>query len=192
MRGVRTGVLLAGGRSVRMGRDKAFLVWREKPLWWWQGELMRGVGVERLVLSCRREQGLEEVVGEWAVGNGMALEVVFDPEQAEGGMVEALELGMRAAGERALVLSVDMPEVTRELIEVLDVFEVGSLFAGGHGPEPFPGIYTGAMMEVISAMGGALRRGLDGCVEGGLARVVDAPEALRGGLANWNRPGDVK
>lgn len=192
MRGVRTGVLLAGGRSVRMGRDKAFLVWREKPLWWWQGELMRVVGVERLVLSCRREQGLEEVVGEWAVGNGMALEVVFDPEQAEGGMVEALELGMRAAGERALVLSVDMPEVTRELIEVLDVFEVGSLFAGGHGPEPFPGIYTGAMMEVISAMGGALRRGLDGCVVGGLARVVDAPEALRGGLANWNRPGDVK
>lgn len=192
MRGVRTGVLLAGGRSVRMGRDKAFLVWREKPLWWWQGELMRVVGVERLVLSCRREQGLEEVVGEWAVGNGMALEVVFDPEQAEGGMVEALELGMRAAGERALVLSVDMPEVTRELIEVLDVFEVGSLFAGGHGPEPFPGIYTGAMMEVISAMGGALRRGLDGCVEGGLARVVDAPEALHGGLANWNRPGDVK
>jgi molybdopterin-guanine dinucleotide biosynthesis protein A len=175
-----------------MGRDKAFLVWREKPLWWWQGELMRVVGVERLVLSCRREQGLEEVVGEWAVGNGMALEVVFDPEQAEGGMVEALELGMRAAGERALVLSVDMPEVTRELIEVLDVFEVGSLFAGGHGPEPFPGIYTGAMMEVISAMGGALRRGLDGCVVGGLARVVDAPEALHGGLANWNRPGDVK
>jgi molybdopterin-guanine dinucleotide biosynthesis protein A len=107
-------------------------------------------------------------------------------------MVEALELGMRAAGERALVLSVDMPEVTRELIEVLDVFEVGSLFAGGHGPEPFPGIYTGAMMEVISAMGGALRRGLDGCGVGGLARVVDAPEALRGGLANWNRPGDVK
>ena len=153
---------------------------------------MRVVGVERLVLSCRREQGLEEVVGEWAVGTGMALEVVFDPEQAEGGVVEALELGMRAAGERALVLSVDMPEVTRELIEVLDVFEGGSVFAGSHGPEPFPGIYTGAMMEVISAMGGALRRGLDGCVEGGLARVVDAPEALRDGLANWNRPGDVK
>jgi len=192
MRGVRTGVLLAGGRSVRMGRDKAFLVWREKPLWWWQGELMRAVGVERLVLSCRREQELEEVVGEWAAGNGMALKVVFDPEQAEGGMVEALEFGMRAAGERALVLSVDMPEVTRELIEALDAFEGGRLFAGSHGPEPFPGVYTGAMMEVISAMGGALRRGLDGCVEGGLARVVDAPEALRGGLANWNRPGDVK
>jgi len=192
MRGVRTGVLRAGGRSVRMGRDKAFLVWREKPLWWWQGELMRVVGVERLVLSCRREQELEEVVGEWAAGNGMALKVVFDPEQAEGGMVEALELGTRAAGERALVLSVDMPEVTRELIEALDAFEGGSLFAGSHGPEPFPGVYTGAMMEVISAMGGALRRGLDGCVEGGLARVVEAPEALRGGLANWNRPGDVK
>ncbi len=192
MRGVRTGVLLAGGRSVRMGRDKAFLVWREKPLWWWQGELMRVGGVERLVLSCRREQGLEELAGEWAAGNGMALEVVFDPERGEGGMVEALELGMRVAGERALVLSVDMPEVTRELIEALDAFEGGILFTGSHGPEPFPGIYTGAMMEVISAMGGALRRGLDACVEGGLARVVDAPEALRGGLANWNRPGDVK
>ena len=192
MRGVRTGVLLAGGRSVRMGRDKAFLVWREKPLWWWQGELMRAVGVERLVLSCRREQGLEGEVREWAEANGMALEVVFDPERAEGGMVEALELGVRAAGERALVLSVDMPEVTSELIGVLDGVEGGCLLEGSHGPEPFPGIYTGAMMEVIAAVGGALRRGLEECVEGGLARVVGVPEALRAGLANWNRPGDVK
>jgi molybdopterin-guanine dinucleotide biosynthesis protein A len=135
---------------------------------------------------------LEEVMGEWAEANGMVLEVVFDAERAGGGMVEALEMGVRAAGERALVLSVDMPEVTSELIEVLDAFEGGCLFAGSHGPEPFPGVYTGAMMEVISAVGGALRRGLEGCVEGGLARVVGVPEGLRAGLANWNHPGDVK
>ncbi len=77
-------------------------------------------------------------------------------------------------------------------MRVLDVFEGGSLFAEGHGPEPFPGIYTEAMMEVISAVGGALRRGLEECVEGGLARAVRVPEVLRAGLANWNRPGDVK
>lgn len=192
MSGLRTGVLLAGGRSVRMGRDKAFLIWREKPLWWWQGELMRAVGVERMVLSCRREQGLERAVGEWAEANGMALEVVFDPDRAQGGMVEALELAMRAAGERALVLSVDMPEVTSGLIEGLDAFEGGCLFEGSLGPEPFPGIYTGEMMEVIAAVGGALRRGLEKCFEAGLARVVSVPEALSAGLANWNRPGDVK
>lgn len=192
MNGLRTGILLAGGRSVRMGQDKALLVWREKPLWLWQGELLRELGVRRWVLSCRREQKLEKEVGDWAAANGMELKVVFDSEGSDGGMIEALVSGMRASGERALVLSVDMPEVTSALVGALDAFEGGCLFEGGHGPEPFPGIYSEAMMEVILQMSGALRRGLEGCVERGLAKLVQAPEGQEGGLANWNYPGDVK
>jgi len=75
---------------------------------------------------------------------------------------------------------------------VLGEFEGGSLLAGDRGPEPFPGIYVPAMMEVILGEGGALRRGLERCVTTGLARVTAVPVEMRPGLANWNHPEDVR
>lgn len=175
-----------------MGQDKAFLMWREKPLWLWQAELMREVGMVRWVLSCRREQGLEKVAGVWSEANGMDLVVSFDPEGEAGGMMEALDRGMQAAGERALVLSVDMPEVKGELIGMLDGGDGGCLFEVDGGPEPFPGVYTGVTMEMILSLGGALRGGLERCARSGLTKMVLVPESLRSGLGNWNRPGDVR
>lgn len=192
MSGLRTGVLLAGGRSVRMGQDKAFLCWRGKPLWRWQGELMVAMGLRRMVLSCRREQGLDGEAGDWAAENGLEFEVVFDPVEGGGGMVEALRRGLETAGERSLVLSVDMPEVTEDLLRLLEEGTGGRLFWGSHGPEPFPGVYTGAMLNVIRTPGAALRGVLEWCVEADLAKRVSVPERSADKLSNWNRPGDVK
>ena len=61
--------LLAGGRSSRMGVDKALLDWRGVPLWRVQlGKLIQ-LNPDRLLLSCRAEQNLKNVFAEF----------VFDP-----------------------------------------------------------------------------------------------------------------
>ncbi len=55
--GVRfAAALIAGGRSRRMGRDKAFLPWETRPLWEYQMEKLRALRASQLLLSCRREQ----------------------------------------------------------------------------------------------------------------------------------------
>ena len=194
MSGVRHGLLLAGGRSVRMGRDKAFLPWRGKPLWRWQAELLMSVGVTRWVVSCRREQGLAEAVTAWSEINGMALEVVFDPEDEKGGMLEAIARGIHQVGGRALVLSVDMPQVNAELLERLwreaENFEGGALIEGPNGPEPFPGIYDLEMLPELNG-GDALRAGLERGIRAGKAKALRLTEEYGFCLANWNHPKDV-
>ncbi|HVJ37001.1 MAG TPA: molybdenum cofactor guanylyltransferase [Stenotrophomonas sp.] len=45
------GVILAGGRSTRMGRDKAMLDWQGAPLLAHMGRLLRRAGARRVVVS---------------------------------------------------------------------------------------------------------------------------------------------
>ncbi len=48
--------LIAGGRSRRMGQDKAFLDWHGRPLWEHQLGKLRALAPARLLLSCRSDQ----------------------------------------------------------------------------------------------------------------------------------------
>jgi molybdopterin-guanine dinucleotide biosynthesis protein A len=52
------GLILAGGRSTRMGRDKAFLDYHGKPQHAYLADILRGVGVLPFI-SCRAEQAIQ-------------------------------------------------------------------------------------------------------------------------------------
>ncbi|MBB3226034.1 molybdopterin-guanine dinucleotide biosynthesis protein A [Luteibacter sp. Sphag1AF] len=49
-----TGILLAGGRSSRMGRDKALLAWRGKPLIEHMHDVLVAAGARQVVVSGNR------------------------------------------------------------------------------------------------------------------------------------------
>lgn len=100
--------LLAGGKSSRMGTDKALLDWRGVPLWRMQLGKLIDLNPDRLLLSCREEQSLKNVFAEF----------VFDQPDNPGplgAIVRCLEL----AQIPLLVLAVDMPAMTGDFLNVM-------------------------------------------------------------------------
>lgn len=101
-----TGIILAGGSSCRMGKDKAQLPWGKSSL--------RTAIVDKLRLLCR------EIV---IVGPRRALDrdVRWTEDHVKGkGPLAGLQAGLEAAaGESALVLPCDMPGVPLPLLKAL-------------------------------------------------------------------------
>ena len=176
--------LIGGGRSRRMGRDKGQL--RDgagRELWRRQFELLRGLGAGEVLFSCREAQGygaeagLRVVVDQWEEGGPM------------GGIVSCLE-AMAAA--RLLVLPVDLPGMTREVLEALIAGagpgRGGAVFRRGGFLEPLVAVYPASMV------GSGRRRLAEGKLalrdwigEGGEAMaVLDLPERWAGAFANVN------
>jgi molybdopterin-guanine dinucleotide biosynthesis protein A len=100
-------VLLAGGKSSRMGRDKAFLEIAGEPLWQRQLATLRHLAPEQLMVSG---PGREE----WS-----EYEIVAD-ERADAGPLAGLAAALRkCATPRLVVLAIDLPEMTTDFLRSL-------------------------------------------------------------------------
>jgi molybdenum cofactor guanylyltransferase len=102
-------VLLAGGESRRMGRDKATLVFRGQPLWQRQIEVLRDLKPTKIFVSARTEPP-------WPPGD---VELLLDDPPSRGplsGLTKALEQ-MRTS--HLIVLAVDMPFMTTTPLRAL-------------------------------------------------------------------------
>lgn len=124
-------VLLVGGRSTRMGRDKAFLTLRREsasgatqetapcsmtlPLWQMQLEKLYLLGPERLVISARREQGFADRICEMPE----SVELLEDPPGDESGPLGAVARCVEHVAMPALVLAVDLPLMTVDFLRRL-------------------------------------------------------------------------
>lgn len=149
MRGV-AGLLLTGGASSRMGRDKAGLV----------------VDGERL--ADRGARVLAEVAGPvLEIGPGRSpLEAVLEDPPGAGPLV-AVAAGRRALLERghsgpALVLAVDMAAVEPPLLRFLAAFPGGGSvvpFVGGRA-QPLCARYSSAALEVCGRLAAAGERSM--------------------------------
>jgi molybdopterin-guanine dinucleotide biosynthesis protein A len=102
MEGV-AGILLAGGRSQRMGRDKASLPWHGSTLARRAVGLLARVAEPPVIVVCAPDQALPPLP-DW-------VEVAYDPEPGLGPLA-GLAVGLAAAGPRAeaaAVCAVDAP-----------------------------------------------------------------------------------
>ena len=178
-------VLLAGGRSSRMGRDKALLPVGESVLWQRQWDLLAAVGVTDRWLSVRAEQT-------W-VPSGVA--VVHDNVPGAGplaGIAAALE---NMHGTHLLVLAVDLPRMEPAWFErqmSLCAPGVGAVGRRGGFYEPLAAIYP---RELHSQAEAALARGEHTlqrfiAASGGAMQAVEIGAAEAAWFANWNERGD--
>jgi molybdopterin-guanine dinucleotide biosynthesis protein A len=166
------GALIAGGRSVRMGRDKATLEIGGTPLWRRQWELLGSVCGEVAAVAPSRPAWLPEGC-------------LFLPDQpaAEGplgGLVAAARWASGRGASHLLALAVDLPRMTPATLR-----EIGSSARPGIGAvpvvmgrhEPLCAVYpTGALGAMEAAV-----RSRDWTLQTLVARLVESGE-----MAGWH------
>ena len=103
------GLVLTGGQSSRMGRDKASLVYHHAPQWQHAGALLRACGVEPF-WSCHAQQAEE-----WELGDRAIHDVVPGHGPASG-LHAAFSRGDRVAW---LVLGCDYPWLEAQDLQCL-------------------------------------------------------------------------
>lgn len=92
------GLVLAGGRSTRMGSDKGLLNWHGKPQREYLVELLQSVGLEAYI-SCRSDQ----------VAALAGFNIVVDQEEAQGPLGAIYSAFLKEPNTAWLVVACDMP-----------------------------------------------------------------------------------
>ena len=184
-----TAVLLAGGESRRMGRDKATIEFEGRPLWMRQLELLRSLGPENILVSAR-------VAPSWLP---LETELLLDDPPSRGpisGLTKALA-GMRTT--HLLALAVDMPFMTSEALRHL-----WSLAQQGQGvvpligdrAEPLAAIYPAEVAsDFETALAGAdfsLQRIIQKLAAEGKVNLVAVPARDEHFYRSVNEPSDFK
>jgi molybdenum cofactor guanylyltransferase len=153
-----SGIILAGGRSRRMGRDKRATTLGGRPLLQIAFDLVAAVSDE-VLLSCR---GDDPPAADLLAGRSVSL--AFDVRGA--GPLAGLEAALMAARhELAIVVPVDMPALDVSLLSaLLDAARAqpkthGAVFVLESTLVPFPGAYRRSILPIVSAQldAGALR-----------------------------------
>ncbi len=145
-----SGIVLAGGDSRRMGRDKRTAAVGDRPLLEIAVELVASVS-DDVVVSCRRGNRPD-----MASLPRRSLELVFD--ERDGGPLAGMEAGLAAARhELVVVLPVDMPGLTAPMLTALveaaqgRPAAQGAVFMVESAPQPFPGAYRRSILPIVSA-----------------------------------------
>ena len=181
-------VILAAGKSTRMGRDKAFLEFNGQPLLQRQIDLVRGAGVAEILISGRA--GVDY--------SAYGLPVVLDQASNAGPLAGIHAALSRTRNLQLLVLAVDLPQMTAAFLRLLKEAATGG---GGVVPrlaghvEPLAAIYPASSRDLAGKLLGeqkyAVRSFASACVMSGLASYMDCPAESGVLFKNLNMPGDL-
>jgi molybdopterin-guanine dinucleotide biosynthesis protein A len=138
-----TAALLAGGRSTRMGRDKAGVDVCGEPLWQRQLKTLQATGPVELLISGRTD-------GPYAASG---YRIIVDEDGACGPLA-GLAATLRAAEhEMVMLLAIDLPLITpaflRDLLESASFVKMGIVTGHGKRFEPLAAIYTRACLPLV-------------------------------------------
>jgi len=182
-------VLLAGGRSSRMGHDKAALIIDGQPLWERQWTKLQSLGTEDLFISGKSD----------ALYAGEGREVIEDPIADAGPMSGIVAALRRAKHAWLLVLAVDLPDVPAALLA--DLLRESMLTGAGRVParedwlQPLAAVYPRACLpiaeECLAGTNRSVRRFFRRAARMGLVkdRPISADEHAL--FRNVNTPDDL-
>lgn len=125
-------LILVGGKSTRMGSDKAFLDYHGKPQYAFLADILRGLGIETYI-SCRTEQADE------FIDNQKVITDTFLDLGPYGAILSAFRHDPNAAW---LVLACDLPlldaDTLQLLIEKRNPHKLATSFRSPESKEGFP------------------------------------------------------
>ncbi len=182
-------VLLAGGHSIRMHRDKALLPHGDTVMWCRQRDVLAAAGAAELLLSARPQQAWAATAEGFAA---VVADAVLDSGPL-GGIVAAFE---RAAHEHLAVLAVDLPHMEPGWFAARAADCAPGVGVVGRRDgffEPLAAIYPRALAplarEMIEARVLSLQKLLAAGVSAGRLRVHEITADEQAMFANWNEPG---
>jgi molybdopterin-guanine dinucleotide biosynthesis protein A len=183
-----TAVLLAGGESRRMGRDKAAIVFRGQSLWQRQIELLRGLRPEKIFVSVRKEPS-------WLP---IETELLLDEPPSRGplsGLTRALE---QMQTSHLVALAIDMPFMTSEQLRFLCRLVIASrgvVPVIDERAEPLAAIYPReAATDFATALAGSdfsLQTLMRNLAQSGKIRMIAVAEEERDLYRSVNDPNDL-
>ena len=182
-------LLLAGGESRRMGRDKATLVVHGRPLWKRQLELLRVLRPEKIFVSARGHPA-------WLPDN---VELLLDDPPSRGplsGLTKAL-VAMRTT--HLIALAVDMPFMTAGELQRLLEFVTdnrGCVPLIGERAEPLAAVYpANAAGDFNAALAGedfSLQRLVVNLMADDKIKPCPIEKCAANFYRSVNEPGDIK
>jgi molybdopterin-guanine dinucleotide biosynthesis protein A len=178
--------LIAGGKSTRMGHDKALLQFEGGPLWQRQVCLLESLQPTEILLNGRPEQTyLKEcsypfIQDQWLDAGPLA------------GLTSVLQAARSA---RVLVLAVDLPKMPAACLKaLLDASDnhVGAVYASSNGTEPLAAVYPkSALPKLLDALQQGqfrLQEIVQTLAEVGLMRILTLPDSSAPDFINVNTP----
>lgn len=185
------GVVLAAGRSSRMGRDKALLPVGDDTFLGSAIRTLRAGGCDPVVAVLPPGKGEGRMAAEVDAAGGRWVENP-DPEAEQ---VDSLRLGLEALGEgpgAAIVLPVDFPlagpEIVRTLIETYRTRPAPIVRPIHHDRPGHPVLFARRLWAELSAPD--LERGARDVVHRHHAEIVDVPVDDRGVVVDVDTPED--
>jgi len=182
-------VLLAGGESLRMGEDKAAIVFRGRPLWQRQLEVLRGLKPEEIFVSARTAPA-------WLPPDTELLLDDFPSRGPLSGLTKAFE---RMQTSHLAVLAVDMPFTTSDQMRILWSMAAtgcGVLPMIGDRAEPLAAIYPReAAPHFAAGLVGpdfSLQRLVRNLAAANLVQIFSVPEKDEQLYRSVNEPGDFQ
>ena len=182
-----SGAVLCGGKSKRMGRDKASVVLGGKTFLEIQLEKLRAAGIQELMVSCAQGK-IPEVPED--------VRAVEDLAQDKGPLAAIASVLSASPAEWCIILSVDAigvrPETVRTIMHTAaDSSSDIVILASPGGIQPLIGAYrktlAAAALELVNSGRLAVRSLFDGHPPLLLELPEDSPELL-----NCNTPEDLE
>ena len=189
LRPTLSAVLLAGGESRRMGIDKATVLFRGKPLWEIQLDLLRKLGPPEIFVSARTDPL-------WRPAD---VHFIADQPPSRGPLSGLVASMAKMRSTHLLALAVDMPFMTEKFLRYLcEQIEprVGVVPKIDNRAEPLAAIYPReAEIDFRDALAGAdfsLQTLVRHLLDSGKLRELTVPEREKKLFLNMNQPVDLQ
>lgn len=177
-----TAIILAGGKSSRMGQDKAFIPWNGKRF------------IEHSIAAADSVASRVVLSGDKQRLTFLGLKVIEDVETDQGPVYALASCFSQIADKKVLVLSCDVPQVSSEDLQVLikkhDTCADVTCFEYKNKVMPLIGIYNRSAFEAFKYAMKNKERKLFSVLNH--LKVKTLEYKGEGGLMNINTPEDVK